>query len=91
MEHILYRGSSNKERFQQIASNNLFDFDFKDFMKLQKDYTKERYSFLVIGKTLSSDNLLRFKKKRIIKMSISEKTKSTTKLSKNKAQYYRDR
>ena len=36
-----------KRELQQIASNHLSDIDFKDFMKLYKDYTKEPYSFLV--------------------------------------------
>ena len=31
----------NKRELQPIASNNLSDIDFKDFMKLYKDYTKE--------------------------------------------------
>ena len=48
---------------QQIASNHLSDIDFKDFMKLCKDYTKEPYSSLVNDTTLSLDNLLRFRKK----------------------------
>ena len=48
----------NKRDLQQIASNQLSDIDFKDFMKLYKDYTKEPYSFLVNDTTLSSDNLL---------------------------------
>ena len=30
--------------------------DFKDFMKLYKDYAKEPYSFLIKDTTLSSDN-----------------------------------
>ena len=51
----------NKRELQQIASNHLTDIDFKDFMKLYKDYTKEPYSFLVNDKTLSSDNLLQFR------------------------------
>ena len=45
----------NKRELQQIASN-LSDNDFKDFMKLYKDYTKEPYSFLVNDATLLSDN-----------------------------------
>ena len=67
----------NKRQLQQIASNHSFDIDFKDFMKLYKDYTKEPYSFLVNGTTFSSDNPLRFRKnlgKRFRrKKSISEK------------------
>ena len=52
----------NKRELQQIAPNHLSDIDFKDFMKLDKDYTKELYSFLVNDTTLSSDNPLRFRK-----------------------------
>ena len=34
------------------------DIDFKDFMKLYTDYTKELYPFLVNNTTLSSHNPL---------------------------------
>ena len=37
----------NKRELQQIASSHSSDIDFKDFMKLYKDYTKEPHSFLV--------------------------------------------
>ena len=36
-----------------MASNHLSGTDFKDFMKLYKEYTKEPYSFLVNDTTLS--------------------------------------
>ena len=36
--------------------------DFKDFIKIYNKCTVEPYSFLVNDTTLSSDNLLRFKK-----------------------------
>ena len=52
----------NKRELQQIASNHSSDIDFKDFMKLYKDYTKEPYSFLVNDAILSSDNPLRIRK-----------------------------
>ena len=52
----------NKRELQQIASNHLSDIDFKNFVKLYKDYTKEPFSFLVNDTTLSSDNPLRFRK-----------------------------
>ena len=42
--------------------HHLSDIDFKDFMKLYKDYTKEPYSFSVNDTTLSSDNPLWFRK-----------------------------
>ena len=46
----------NKRELQHIASNNLSDIDFKDFMKLYKDYTKEPYPHLGKDRTLSSDS-----------------------------------
>ena len=52
----------NKRELQQIVSNHSSDIDFKDFMKLYKEYTKEPYSFLVNDTTLSSDNPLKFRK-----------------------------
>ena len=50
----------NKRKLQQIASNHLYDIDFKDSTKLYKHYTKEPSSFLLNDTTLSSDNPLRF-------------------------------
>ena len=35
----------NKKKLQQIALNNSSDIDFKDLLKLYKDYAKEPYSF----------------------------------------------
>ena len=52
----------DKGELQQIASNHSSETDFKDFMKLYKEYTKKPYSFLVNDTTLSSDNPLRFRK-----------------------------
>ena len=52
----------NKRKLQQITSNYSSDNDFKDFMKLHKDYTKEPFLFLVNNITLSTDNPLRFRK-----------------------------
>ena len=60
--HYFIMKIPNKRELQQIASNHLSDIDFKDFMKLYKDYTKEPYSFLVNNTILSSDNPLRFRK-----------------------------
>ena len=36
-----------KDNFQQIASNHSSDTDFKDFMKLDKDYILKKHIFLV--------------------------------------------
>ena len=58
--HYFMMKIPNKRELQQIASNRLSDIDFKDFMKLYKEYTQEPYSFLVNDITLSLDNPLRF-------------------------------
>ena len=60
--HYFIMKIPNKRELQQIASNHSSDIDFKDFMKLYKEYTKEPYLLLVNDVTLSSDNPLRFKK-----------------------------
>ena len=53
----------NKRELQRIASNVSSDIEFKDFMKLYKDYTKEPFSFLVNNTTLPAGNPLKFRKK----------------------------
>ena len=59
--HYFIMKIPNKRELQKIVSNHSFDIDFKDFMKLYNDYTKEPYSFLVNDATLSSDNSFRKK------------------------------
>ena len=61
--HYFIMKIPNKRKLQQIASNHSSDIDFKAFMKIYKEYTKEPYSFLVTDATFSSDNPLRFRKK----------------------------
>ena len=60
--HYFIMKIPNKRELQRIGSNHSCDINFKDFMKLYKDYTKEPCSFLVNDTTLSSDIPLRFKK-----------------------------
>ena len=50
-------------KFLTIEKIHSFDLDFKDFMELYKEYTKEPYSFLVNAITLSLETRLRFRKK----------------------------
>ena len=45
--HYFIMKITNKSELEQIASNHSSDIDFKDFMKLFKDYTKELYSWSV--------------------------------------------
>ena len=60
--HYFIMKIPNKKELQQIASNYLSDIDFKCFMRLYKDWTKEPYSFFVNDTTLSSHNPLRIRK-----------------------------
>ena len=59
--HFFMMNILNKRELQQIALNHSSDIDFKDFMKIYKECTKEPYSFLVNDTTLQSDNPLRFR------------------------------
>ena len=59
--HFFIMKVPNKRELQQIALNHSSDIDFKDFMKIFKEYTAEPYSFLVNNTTLPSDNPLRFR------------------------------
>ena len=51
----------NKRELQQTALSHSSDIDFKDFIKIYKECTKEPYSFLVNDTILQSDNPLRFR------------------------------
>ena len=50
--HFFIMKILNKRELQQIALNHSSDIDFKDFMKIYKEYIKEPYSFLVNDTTL---------------------------------------
>ena len=52
----------NKRELQQTACNHSSEIDFQDLMNLYKKCTSKPYSFFVIDTTLSSDNLLHFRK-----------------------------
>ena len=52
----------NKRELQQIAINHSSDIDFKDSMKIYKNYTAKPYSFLVNDTTLTSDDPLDLEK-----------------------------
>ena len=53
----------NKTELQNIAINHSADIDYKDFIKIYRECTKEPYNFLTIDTTLPSSNPLRFRKK----------------------------
>ena len=53
---------NNKRELQNIAINHSADIDYNDFIKIYREFTKERYNFLAIDTTLPSINPLRFRK-----------------------------
>ena len=53
---------NNKRKLQNIAINHSANIDYKDFIKIYKECTKEPYNFLTIDTTLPSTNPLRFGK-----------------------------
>ena len=52
----------SKRELQQIAINHSADIDYKNFMKIYRNCTKEYYSILTIDTILPADNPLRFRK-----------------------------
>ena len=62
MTHSFIIKVPNKREFLKIASNHSSDIDFKDFMKLYKEYNKEPHSYLKNNMTLPSNNPLPFRK-----------------------------
>ena len=53
----------NKRALQNIAINHSANIDYKDFLKIYRNFTKEPYSFLNIENTLLAINPMRFLKK----------------------------
>ena len=52
----------NKRELQQIDINHSADIDYKDFLKIYRNCTKEPYSFFNINTTLPANNPMKFKK-----------------------------
>ena len=61
--HYLIMKINNKGELQNIASDHSADIDYKDFMKIYKECTKEPFNFLTINTTLPASNPLKFLKK----------------------------
>ena len=60
--HYFIMKINNKRELQNIAINHSADIDYKDFIKIYRECTKEPYNFLTIDTTLPSTNNLRFRK-----------------------------
>ena len=55
--------TNNRKEFQNIAITHSADIDYKDFMKIYREYTKEPHSFFIIDTTFLASDSLRFRKK----------------------------
>ena len=51
----------NKRELQNIAINHSADIDYRGFLKIYGNCTKELYSFLTINTTLYPDDPMRFR------------------------------
>ena len=60
--HYFIMKINNKRELQNIAVNHSADIDYRDFIKIYRECTKEPYNFLTIDTTLPSTNPLRFRK-----------------------------
>ena len=60
--HYLIMKINNKRELQNIAINDSADIDYKDFIKIYRECTKEPYNFLTIYTTLPSTKSLRLRK-----------------------------
>ena len=61
--HYLILKISNKKELQNITTIHSTDINYKDFIKIYRDCTKEPFNFLTIDPTLPASDPLRFKKK----------------------------
>ena len=56
--HIIFK-LNNKRELQNIAINHSADIDYKDFIKIYRDSTKEPYNFFTIDTTQPVDKRFR--------------------------------
>ena len=52
---------NNKKELKNIATKRSVDINYKDFVKIYRECTKESYSFLTIDTTLPASDPLRLK------------------------------
>ena len=53
---------NNRRELQNIAINHSVDIDYRYFLKIYRNCTKEPYSFLTINTTLPANDPMRFRK-----------------------------
>ena len=60
--HYLIMKINNRKELQNIPSNHSADIDYKDFMKICREFTREPFNFLAIDTTLPVSDPLGFRK-----------------------------
>ena len=68
----------NKTELKNIAITHSADVDYKDLMKIYREYTSKKYSFQTIDNTLPADDSLRFRRNFLesYKMTLADKVKT---------------
>ena len=69
--HYLIMKINNRRELQNIATNHSADIDYKDFMKIYRECTREPYCFLTIDTTLPASDTLRFRKNCLILVKVT--------------------
>ena len=62
LTHYLIMKINNRKELQNIAINYCADIDYKDFVRIYRECTTKRYSFLTIDTTLPASDPLRFRR-----------------------------
>ena len=77
LTHYLIMKINNRKELQNIAINHSAEIDYKDFIKVYRECTKEPFNFLTIDTTLPASNPLRFTKicLILIKMKVTDQIK----------------
>ena len=60
--HYLIMKIKDRKELQNIAINHSADIDYKNFMKIYRECTKEPFNFLTIDITLPASDSLKFRK-----------------------------
>ena len=60
--HYLIMKINNKRELQNVAINHSADIDYKNFMEVYRECTKEPFHFWTIDTTLPASNPFRFRK-----------------------------
>ena len=60
--HYLIMKINSRRELQNIGINHSADFDYKEFMEIYRECTRELFHFLIIDTTLLACNPLRFRK-----------------------------